>query len=280
MLAAAAARLYASESATWRAIGIVERAIAAARAGGLDRAAAERDAFEQHAVGCAIVKVLTSEMLDAVADTGVQIHGGHGYHRDAVVERAYRDARINRIFEGTNEINRILIASQLFKRATRGTSSLFEDAAAVLANGDALAHECPASDAVEIAERARRLTLFMVGAAHGHLGASLTENQEIAMHIADGTIETFAMEAGVRRAQKMTGSSTPAHDLALAFARDGLRRVARAAEIVVAATAPDAAAAAARLDAVRALAACRPIDEVSLSRTVAGRAIETGKYGL
>ena len=281
-LAACATRLYLAESATWRAVGMVERAIAARRADGSTSAAAEVAAFEDHAVECAIIKVLASEMLDAVADEGVQIHGGHGYHRDAFVERAYRDARINRIFEGTNEINRLLITSQLFKRAGRGSDGLLEAAARVVGGASGRARQAPAADAAALVANARTLTLLMLGTAHERYGARFREPQEVALHIADGLIETFAMEAGWLRARKLAAAGVPAAagDLSLAASRDALRRVARAAEVVIATSAPpsDERATAERLRAARALSACGPIDEIALGRSIAARLIEAGRY--
>ncbi len=112
-------RIFAAESATWRAVGLVDDEVTRRRANGDHRAAAEIAAFDAFAAECSIVKVLSSEMLDAVVDHGVQVHGGYGYHRDYYVERAYRDARINRIFEGTNEVNRLIVPSLVVKRAAR-----------------------------------------------------------------------------------------------------------------------------------------------------------------
>src|SRR5206468_1601044 len=103
--------------------------------------------IEEFAVECSIVKVFASEMLDYVTDEGVQIHGGYGYHQDYAVERAYRDSRINRIFEGTNEINRLLITGMLLKRAARGQLALVPAAQKVLS--EILGGPAPADDSSE-----------------------------------------------------------------------------------------------------------------------------------
>ncbi|MGA3044213.1 MAG: acyl-CoA dehydrogenase family protein, partial [Bryobacteraceae bacterium] len=122
-LAEMAIRIYAVESMTYRVEGLIESRIADL---GLMKA------VEEFAAECSIVKVYATEMLDYVVDEGVQIHGGYGYHQDYAVERAYRDSRINRIFEGTNEINRLLTTGMLLKRAARGQLGLVQAATGVL----------------------------------------------------------------------------------------------------------------------------------------------------
>src|SRR5215470_2582074 len=116
-LAEMAIRIYTAESMTWRVVGFIENQIRAASHKGADHTARELKAIEEFAAECSMVKVYAAEMLDYVVDEGVQIHGGYGYHQDYAVERAYRDARINRLFEGTSEINRLLITGMLLKRA-------------------------------------------------------------------------------------------------------------------------------------------------------------------
>jgi alkylation response protein AidB-like acyl-CoA dehydrogenase len=134
-LADCVVRMFATESATWRVVGLVEAETHRHEADGRSRPVAELEAFEEFAAECSIVKVTSSEMLDAVADHGVQIHGGYGYHRDSFVERAYRDARINRIFEGSNEINRLIIPGLVVRRTTRAGRARRTQAAARLGAG-------------------------------------------------------------------------------------------------------------------------------------------------
>src|SRR5271169_2961518 len=134
-LAEMAIRIYAAESMTWRVAGLIENQMHDPSAGSASAPAGatqELKAIEEFAAECSMVKVYASEMLDYVVDEGVQIHGGYGYHQDYVVERAYRDSRINRLFEGTSEINRLVITGMPLKRASRGQLPLFEAARAVL----------------------------------------------------------------------------------------------------------------------------------------------------
>jgi Acyl-CoA dehydrogenase, C-terminal domain len=116
----------------WRVVGLIESQLQQPRGDQPADSQSELKAVEEYAAECSMIKVYASEMLDYVVDEGVQIHGGYGYHQDYAVERAYRDARINRIFEGTNEINRPLITGMLLKRAARGQLALMPAVQAAL----------------------------------------------------------------------------------------------------------------------------------------------------
>ena len=130
-LAEMAIRTYAVESMVWRVVGLIESQLQQS-ARDVSKSNSELKAVEEYAAECSMIKVYASEMLDYVVDEGVQIHGGYGYHQDYAVEAAYRDARVNRIFEGTNEINRLLITGMLLKRAARGQLALIPAAQDVL----------------------------------------------------------------------------------------------------------------------------------------------------
>jgi alkylation response protein AidB-like acyl-CoA dehydrogenase len=219
--------LFAAESAAWRAIGLVDAA--RKRRADLLPEQAEAAALDAHAVECAVVKVHASEMLDFVADEGVQIHGGYGFHRDYLVERAYRDARVNRIFEGTNEVNRLAIVGLLLKRARRGQLPLFE------AMGQAAAQESVNADA-HPAAFARLLTLAVFRRAHERYGDDLASaQQEVALRLADLVIETFVLQATSERARMLGGRAgdRPRQQASL-YAREAVLRVDRLASDVVA----------------------------------------------
>ena len=237
-LADMAVRLFATEAASWRAIGLAhdERR----RRADLSPEHAEAAALDAHAVECAIVKVHASEMLDRVADEGVQIHGGYGFHRDYLVERAFRDARVNRIYEGTNEVNRLAIVSLLLRRAKRGQSGLLEAMAregqraegkgqkadeGQTAGGTSQATQGEQSDE-DIAARARHLTLAALHHAHERYGESLMDEQEVVMRLADLVIETFVLQATIERARMLEERGDGrARELALLHAREATLKV-------------------------------------------------------
>jgi alkylation response protein AidB-like acyl-CoA dehydrogenase len=226
-LANMAVGLFAAESAAWRAIGLVD----AARRRRVDLLPeqAEAAALDAHAVECAIVKVHASEMLGFVADEGVQVHGGYGFHRDYLVERAYRDARVNRIFEGTNEVNRLAIVRLLLKRVKRDQLPLFE------AMGKAAPQERGSASA-DPAAFARQLTLAALHRAHERYGDELVSaEQEVALRLADLVIETFVLQATTERARMLGGRAgdLPRQQASL-FANQAVLRVDRLASDVVA----------------------------------------------
>ena len=161
-------------------------------------------AVEEFATECSIVKVHASEMLNYVVDEGVQIHGGYGFHQDYAVERSYRDSRINRIFEGTNEINRLLIPGMLLKRDARGQLGLLAAAESVRDAGDPAA---PQSDEENrLVENAKKIALLNIAAAHRKYPTGLEKQQEVLMHIADMIIETYAMESALLRCAQACGA--------------------------------------------------------------------------
>ena len=172
-LAEMAIRIYAAESMTYRVVG-PDRS--AARRLLLGRSPTPREtmlkAVEEYAAECSIIKVYASEVLDYVVDEGVQIHGGYGYHQDYAVERAYRDSRINRIFEGTNEINRMLVTGMLLKRAARGQLGLVKAAQGVLAEvlgGPSLSNgagDGPFAEETRLVRNAKKIALLLMGVAY------------------------------------------------------------------------------------------------------------------
>src|ERR1700736_6735439 len=175
-LAEMAIRIFATESMAWRVVGLIQTQLSEAEHGSPDSAKVELKAAEEYAAECSMVKVFAAEMLDYVADEGVQIHGGYGFHQDYAVERAYRDARINRLFEGTSEINRLVISGMPLKRAARGFLPLLEAARAVLQETESPAAAGKSDDAeLSLVHNAKKIALLTLGVAHEKYGAQLEQ---------------------------------------------------------------------------------------------------------
>jgi alkylation response protein AidB-like acyl-CoA dehydrogenase len=207
-LADQATYCYVVESATYRCSNDMERAIEDLKAGGADHAKALLKGVEQYAAEAAILKVAGSECLDHVCDEGVQIYGGMGYSAESPVERAYRDSRINRIFEGTNEINRMLTVDMLLKRAMKGQLDLMGPAQAVAAELMGIP-DFPEPDDSLLGDEKRmvanfkKAVLMVAGGAAQKLGLELAKHQETLMHIADMVIDTYLAESTLLRTQKL-----------------------------------------------------------------------------
>ena len=207
-LAEQAVRIFACESASYRAAQNIEDAIHSLIAGGMDEAKAKLKGIEQFAVECAILKVHGSEVLDYVADEGVQIYGGMGYSAEAPMDRSYRDARINRIFEGTNEINRMLIIDMVLKRAMKGELDLMGPAQKVASELMGIPDMAEPDDTLFAYEKQlivgyKKAILMVAGAAVQKLMTTLSKEQEIIMNIADMAIETYVAESVLLRVEKL-----------------------------------------------------------------------------
>ncbi len=202
-------RTFACESATYRVGQNIEDAIAELKAQGMPDQEAELKGVEQFAIECAMMKVHGSETLDYVVDEGVQIYGGMGYSAEAPMDRAYRDARINRIFEGTNEINRMLTVDMILKRAMKGELDLMGPAQKVagelmeIPDFGAEGTEDPLEKAHESIAKFKKSILLVAGAAVQKLMMELAKEQEVLMHIADMAIETYVAESTLLRVQKL-----------------------------------------------------------------------------
>ncbi len=237
-LAEQAIRTFAAESATYRAGQNIDDAVEALVAGGMDQQTAELKGVEQYAIECAIMKVYGSEVLDYVVDEGVQIYGGMGYSAEAPMDRAYRDARINRIFEGTNEINRMLIVDMLLKKAMKGQLDLMGPAMAV-------ANELlsvPSFDAPEdklfaiekgYIKNFKKAILMVAGSAVQKLMTNLAKEQEILMNVADMIIDTYVAESTLLRVERlveMKGEEAAREfvDIAQVFINDAADRINKA----------------------------------------------------
>ena len=208
-LAEMAIKIYASEAACYRAGQNIDDAYSALVAAGTEEAKAKLKSLEEFAIECAILKVHSSEVLDFVVDEGVQIYGGMGYSAEAPMDRAYRDARINRIFEGTNEINRMLTIDMLMKRAMKGTIDLMTPAMAVqkelMAIPDFGASDDEGVFATEkkVLRNLKKAGLMVAGSAAQKFMAKLSDEQEVLMNLADILIEIYAAESTLLRVEKL-----------------------------------------------------------------------------
>ena len=273
-LADMAVRLYATESMVWRVVGLIEGASATTRNGEPGRL----EAVREFAAECAMVKVYASEALGYIVDEGVQIHGGYGYHRDYLVERAYRDARVYRIFEGTNEINRLLIGRALLKRAACGESELMSTVQEIRRGStpDAIrAREDRASnDPVTAGKELFRLAL---GAALDVYGSGLEREQSLLATLSDMAIDVFAMESSSLRHQKLSRSDRGANaaDMTSVLVRESLRHLETAALTILSAC-PGVDPA--YQTKVRLLAAREMVNVVRLQQSIAGRLLTAERF--
>jgi alkylation response protein AidB-like acyl-CoA dehydrogenase len=202
-------RIFASEAASYRAGQNIDESISSLKAGGMNDAEAKLKGVEQFSIECAILKVHASEVLDYVADEGVQIFGGMGFSAEAPMERAYRDSRINRIFEGTNEINRLLAVGTVLKRALKGEIDLMPAAMAVgkeILGVPDFSTEVPVGvfgKEYKVIANAKKAILMTSGAAIQKFATEIEHQQEILMGIADMMIEVYVAESALARVDKL-----------------------------------------------------------------------------
>jgi alkylation response protein AidB-like acyl-CoA dehydrogenase len=268
-LADMAIRTFAAESMSYRVAGMIESLLEGWSWQQPDAAQMKLKAVEEFAVECSFVKVFGSEALDFVADEGVQIHGGYGYHQDYLVERAYRDSRINRIFEGTNEINRLLATGTLLKRAQRGQLPLVE--AVKKLQAELLSPAAPAP----LYENAKKVALLCFGVAYQKYRDKIDQEQEVLSAIADVSMNAFAMETVALRARRLNRAG--ATDIADVFQRDALTAIAASARDVLA-NCSEGDTLRVNLSALRRLTKFEPIDAIAARRRLAARLIEAGRY--
>lgn len=235
-LAEMAIRMFTTESAAYRVGQNIDDLIVALKEKGLTDADAKLKALEELAIECAIMKVHGSEVLDYVVDEGVQVYGGMGYSADAPMDRAYRDSRINRIFEGTNEINRLLVVDMLLKRAMKGQLDLMGPAMAVgkeimsIPDFGMDEDETPFAAEKKVIKNLKKAVLMVAGAAVQKFMTKLSEEQEIIMNLADMVIETYAAESVLLRVEKridLLGNdvNTLHTDIAMVYLHEAVERV-------------------------------------------------------
>ena len=286
-LADMAIGVFTGESMVYRTIGMIDVALSEIDKSSTSAAAEIRKSIEEYAVECSILKVWGSEMVDMAVDETVQIYGGYGFVEEYPAERAYRDARVNRIFEGTNEINRMIITGWLLKRAMSGQIPLLP---AIKKLMDEVLSGPSMSDGLEgalAAERtvlanAKKIALFTSGAASQKYMQALADQQEIMGALADIVIETFAAESALLRAQKMIEhKGESAASLAVAMARvylqHAMENIETSARKVITAIA-DGDMLRTQLAILKRLTKYEPVNTIALRQQIAQRVIETGKY--
>jgi alkylation response protein AidB-like acyl-CoA dehydrogenase len=281
-LAEMAIREYAVESALYRTTGLIDAALDGASDG---RALAAT--LEEFAVEASLLKIAGSEMIDFVVDENVQIHGGNGFVRDYPAERHYRDARVDRIFEGTNEINRLLVPSLLLKRAATSALPLLAAARGGREDPTRPAGAAPADDdrPLAIARRTaaamKHTALLVLGLAVETYGEDLPQEQEVLMLASDVVMETFLADSAVLRAERAAALAAPQAvlhaDAAAVQAHDGgLRATMAARQLISAVTEGDARRAA--LAAFERTLAVEPVNTVAARRRIAGAIVEQQRY--
>ena len=284
MLAEMAIAGYVSESILYRTLGVIDEALERVDK---DAPADVLRVLEQFAVECSMIKVWVSEALARVVDEEVQVFGGYGYSKDYPAERAWRDARIARLYEGTNEINRIVIASQLLRRARAGELGLFEAAEHILSGdlttSDTLmlsAANITFSDELLILKGAKAMTLAAIASVERAYGERARDEQEALGLVADMVMDVYAMESALLRTQKLImsrGAKTCAVqiDITRVTAQEAAQRIERAARVIATETSDDKS-----MSVIKQLAHRTPIKIIAARRSIAEAIIEAGRYNL
>src|SRR6202521_5474483 len=283
--------IYVGESLVYRTVGMMDALLSEIDSASPDAAKERRKAIEEYAVECSILKVWGSEMIDYVVDETVQIYAGYGFVEEYPAERAYRDARINRIFEGTNEINRLIITGFLLKRAMSGQlplmpaiKKLMDEVLSGPSVGEEIEGPLALSEERKLVAQAKKLGLFVSGAATQKYMQTIQDQQEVMGAIADMTIEIYAMESAVLRAQKIAErNGEKAASLPIAMTRvylsQAMEKIEAAARKVIAAVA-DGDMLRTQLAILRRLAKHEPFNTIELRQQIAQNVIEGGKYTL
>ena len=280
-----AIRIYAVESMIYRSAGMIEAAVSSPTPGS-NKTQQAMQVLEEYAIESSISKVMGSETVDYCVDEGVQIFGGYGFHEDYPVARAYRDSRVNRIFEGTNEINRMLIIQMLIKRSMAGILPLIP--AAMKLGEEVLAgpsfEEAPTGAFAEEERslaQAKKIFLLAAGTAMQKFREGLAEQQEIVASLANIAMDIYAMESSLRRAQKAFAkrgeSASVMGDAARAFVYDAMDRIEKDARTALAASA-DGDTLITQLAVLRRFAKHAPIDTIAIRRRVADAVLAQDRY--
>jgi alkylation response protein AidB-like acyl-CoA dehydrogenase len=283
---------YVTESMVYRTAGLIDQSLTQANLDGADGGLQAAKAIAEYALECSINKVFASEAMDAVVDEGVQIHGGSGYIQEYKIERLYRDSRINRIFEGTNEINRLLIPATLLKRALKGELPLVERAQALqkeLLNPSPIdvsaAPGSPLAKQIAIVAALKKVFLMIGGLAVQKHGLRLEREQEIVASLADSMIELYALESALLRTRKLALKFSDPQvlqqpiDMTALFAEEAAERAGQRARSVLAAL-EKGESLRLQLSVLKRLLRFEPADLTSLRKRISARVISAESYAL
>ena len=283
-IADSGAGIFAMESLVYRIVGAIDASLAE-----LDKSAPNvtqeiQKRIEEFAVECSIIKVWCSETLDRLVDQMLQLHGGYGYVEEYSAERSYRDARINKIFEGTNEINRLIITGWMMKRAMQGRLALLPAIQRMM--DEVMAGPSPREERTgELADQhallasAKKLSLFCAGAASQKYGAALADQQEVMGALADMIMEVLVLESTILRTEKMQGRSPLAAKMTKYYAARSFRVLETAAERVIGSVA-EGDMLRTQMTIYRRLAKHDAENTVALGRDIAVAMTEAGRYTL
>lgn len=277
-------RTYVLEGMVYRTAGLIGEALGQVDHEGGDAGRHTAKAIAEYALESSINKVFGSETLDFIVDEGVQIHGGYGFIQEYRIERMYRDSRINRIFEGTNEINRLLIPGTLMKRALKGELPLFEKAMALeselLTWTPAREHHLPFGEETELVGRAKRIFLLIGAQAVQKYGAELEKEQEVLIRLADMMIEVYAMESALLRAKKQDPAANGQrliHEMTTVFIHDTYGHMEQQAREALAYMATGDMLRT-QLSVLKKLTRRTPIDTIAIKRRIAARVVAAERY--
>jgi butyryl-CoA dehydrogenase len=286
-LAQMAINAYVGEAMVYRTVGMMDVALEEVDKSAADAAKEVRKAIEEYAVECSIIKVWASEALDSAVDETVQIFGGYGFVEEYAAERAYRDSRVNRIFEGTNEINRLIITGWLMKRAMSGQLALLPAIKKLMdeiMSGPTLSEdtEGPLAAEQKIVASAKKIALFTAGAASQKYMQALTDRQEVMGAIADIVIETYAIESALLRTQKIIaaqGESGAALPIAMTqtYIAGAIDRIEAAAKKIIADVA-EGDMLRTQTAILRRLVKHDPVNVIGLQEQITKRLLEAGRY--
>ncbi|MDF9297731.1 acyl-CoA dehydrogenase family protein [Geobacillus stearothermophilus] len=281
-----ASRLYAAESSVYRTVGLFDERMSLLDAEKAKDGKEVAKSIAEYAIECSLNKFFATEVLDYIVDEGVQIHGGYGFMQEYEIERAYRDSRINRIFEGTNEINRLLVPGMYLKKALKGELPLFQKAQQLQEELMMMAAEEPGTGALEqekyLVRNAKKIALMVAGLAAQKYGQRIEEEQEVLVNIADIVSNIYAMESALLRTEKAIQASGEEKNkqkllYTQIFCQEAFNEIeAHAKETLVAVEQGDTLRM--MLAALRRLTRHTPINVIAKKREAAAALIEAERY--